>query len=80
MEMTLTLFASNSSIRSLKGTIHHLTLHNVKQDGKYRFYSIPNKSGSVLDQLTHQVNINRNTVDFYMYVDYNVSFSYPWQQ
>jgi len=45
------------SIRSLQGTTHHLTVHSVKQDGKYQCLVFAIKDGSVVDQVNHQVTI-----------------------
>jgi len=47
------------SIKSLQGTTHHLTVHSVKQDGKYQCQVFTIKDGSVADQLTHQVTISK---------------------
>ena len=47
------------SIKSLQGSTHHLTVHSVKQDGKYQCQVFTIKDGSVADQLTHQVTISK---------------------
>ena len=47
------------SIKSPQGTTHHLTVHSVKQDGKYQCQVFTIKEGSVADQLTHQVTISK---------------------
>ena len=41
------------SIKSLQGTTHHLTVHSVKQHGKYQSLVFAIKDESVADQLTH---------------------------
>ena len=45
------------SIKSLQGTSHHLTVHSVKQNGKYQCLVFAIRDGSVVDEVTHQVNI-----------------------
>jgi len=45
------------SIRSLQGSTHHLTVHSVKQDGKYQCIVYAVRDGSVVDKATHQVEI-----------------------
>ena len=59
------------SIKSLQGTTHHLTVHSVKQDGKYQCLVFTIKDGSVADQLTHQVTISKGMLmhSSHLYVD-----------
>jgi len=45
----------SQNVRSLQGSTHHLTVHSVKQDGKYQCLVFMIKDGSVVNQLTHQV-------------------------
>ena len=49
------------SFRSLQGTTHHLTVHSVKHDGKYKCLVFSIRDGSVVDQQTHQVTISKGT-------------------
>jgi len=51
------------SVRSLQGTTHHLTVHSVKQEGKYQCIVFTIKDGSVhvVDQQAHQVTITKGT-------------------
>jgi len=47
-----------STTASFRGTSHHLTVHKVKVPGEYecKVFTI---EGQVLDQTTHQVNIDQ---------------------
>ena len=48
--------STSPNFKSTNGTIHHLTIHSVKEAGKYecKVYTI---TGDVQDQLTHHVSV-----------------------
>ena len=43
------------------GTTHHLTVHSVKDEGKYQCLVYTIRDESAVDQLTHQVTISKGT-------------------
>ena len=48
--------STSPNFRSHNGTTHHLTVHNIKESGKYvcTVYTI---TGDVQDQVSHQVHV-----------------------
>ena len=60
--------STSPNFKSPNGTIHHLTIHSVKEAGKYecKVYTI---AGDFQDQVTHQIIINgKNSLHVAVYI------------
>ena len=69
--------STSPNFKSSNGTIHHLTIHSVKEAGKYecKVYTI---GGDVQDQVTHHVSVpdhdGKECNHSYSYIHFTVIF------